>query len=82
MLASVLVIDDSASARAEIRAVLEGSGLFGRIVEAADGLAGLRMLLAEKVDAVVCDLEMPGLDGEKLLLAQRSRSRTSPTRRS
>jgi len=31
------------------------------------------MLLAETVDAVVCDLEMPGLDGEKLLRAQRSR---------
>jgi len=53
--------------------VLEGSGLFGRILEAADGLAGLRMLLAETVDAIVCDLEMPGLDGEKLLRAQRSR---------
>jgi two-component system, cell cycle response regulator len=53
--------------------VLEGSRLFGRILEAADGLAGLRMLLAESVDAVVCDLEMPGLDGEKVLRAQRSR---------
>lgn len=31
------------------------------------------MLLAEPVDAIVCDLEMPGLDGEKLLRAQRSR---------
>jgi diguanylate cyclase (GGDEF)-like protein len=72
-LVSVLVIDDSASARSEIRAVLEGSCLFGRILEAVDGLAGLRMLLAETVDAVVCDLEMPGLDGEKLLRAQRSR---------
>jgi diguanylate cyclase (GGDEF)-like protein len=53
--------------------VLEGSGLFGRILEAVDGLAGLRMLLADTVDAVVCDLEMPGLDGEKLLRAHRSR---------
>ncbi len=71
--ASVLVIDDSSAARLEIRTVLESSRLFGRILEASDGLAGLRMLLAEPVDAVICDLEMPGLDGEKLLRAQRSR---------
>jgi diguanylate cyclase (GGDEF)-like protein len=69
----VLVIDDSASARSEIRSVLEASRLFTAVLEAADGLAGLRMLLVENVDAVVCDLEMPGLDGEKLLRAQRSR---------
>jgi diguanylate cyclase (GGDEF)-like protein len=31
------------------------------------------MLLVEKLDAIVCDLEMPGLDGEKLLHAQRAR---------
>ncbi len=69
----MLVIDDSSSARLEIRAVLERSRLFARILEAVDGLAGLRMLLAEPIDAVICDLEMPGLDGEKLLRAHRSR---------
>jgi diguanylate cyclase (GGDEF)-like protein len=53
--------------------VLESSSLFTSVLEAADGLAGLRMLLVQNVDAVVCDLEMPGLDGEKLLRAQRSR---------
>lgn len=53
--------------------MLEASQLFTTVLEAADGLAGLRMLLVEDVDAVVCDLEMPGLDGEKLLRAQRSR---------
>ena len=69
----MLIIDDSDSARREIRAALESSRHFARILEASDGLAGLRMLLAESVDAVICDLEMPGLDGEKLLRAQRSR---------
>ena len=69
----MLIIDDSSSARLEIRAVLESSRLFARILEAVDGFAGLRMLLAEPIDAVICDLEMPGLDGEKLLRAQRSR---------
>ena len=57
----MLIIDDSSSARLEIRAVLESSRLFARILEAVDGFAGLRMLLAEPIDAVICDLEMPGL---------------------
>ncbi len=71
---SVLIIDDSATAREHVREVLEESGRFERILEACDGIAGLRLLLSQSVDAVICDLEMPGLDGEKLLAAQRGRS--------
>jgi len=37
------------------------------VLEAADGLSGLRLLLGEPVDVVLCDLELPGLEGEKLL---------------
>ena len=44
------------------------------MLEARDGIEGLRALLAQPVDAVICDLEMPGLDGEKLLAAQRGRT--------
>jgi diguanylate cyclase (GGDEF)-like protein len=69
-LATILVIDDSATHRAEIRATIEGSDLFDRVLEAADGLRGLKLLLAESIDVVLCDLEMPGLDGDKLLLAR------------
>lgn len=71
---SVLIIDDSPSARERLRAVLEASGRFERILEARDGIEGLRLLLSQAVEAVICDLEMPGLDGEKLLAAQRGRS--------
>jgi diguanylate cyclase (GGDEF)-like protein len=72
-MATILVIDDSGSARAAIRQALEASGRVDRILEAGDGLIGLRLLLAEEIDAVICDLEMPGLDGEKLLAARRCR---------
>ncbi|HBZ68928.1 MAG TPA: diguanylate cyclase response regulator [Deltaproteobacteria bacterium] len=71
---TILVIDDSDLQRAETRRALEPTGLFDRILEAADGLAGLRLLLAEAVDVVLCDLEMPGLDGEKLLRVRDARS--------
>jgi diguanylate cyclase (GGDEF)-like protein len=73
-LTSVLIIDDSRAAREELRRVLDESGRYERVLEARDGIEGLRVLLAQSVDAVICDLEMPGLDGEKLLAAQRGRT--------
>ena len=66
-MASILVIDDSERQRAEVRAVLESSRLFDRVIEASDGIEGLKLFLSESPDLVLCDLEMPGLDGEKLL---------------
>jgi two-component system cell cycle response regulator len=72
--AKILIIDDSNAARIALRSVLEDSDVFEVILEARDGLEGLKQLLAEPVDAVICDLEMPGLDGEKLLAAQRART--------
>ena len=69
-MATILLIDDSETHRAEIRAAIQESGLFDRVLEAGDGLRGLKLLLGEAVDVVLCDLEMPGLDGDKLLLAR------------
>lgn len=66
-MASILVIEDSETHRAEIRRVVEASGLFERVIEAGDGIRGLKLLVSEAVDVVLCDLEMPGLDGEKIL---------------
>jgi diguanylate cyclase (GGDEF)-like protein len=71
---TILLIEDSAAERADIRKVVEEAGLFDRVLEATDGLQGLRLLLAESVDVVLCDLEMPGLDGEKLLRVKESRA--------
>lgn len=66
-MATLLVIEDSAGQRAEMRDALAAGGLFDRILEAHDGIEGLKLLLRESPDLVVCDLEMPGLDGDKLL---------------
>jgi len=68
---TILVIEDSESQRGEIREALRSACLFDRIIEARDGIDGLRMMLAESPDLVLCDLEMPGLDGEKLLRMSR-----------
>ena len=66
-MSTILIIDDSAAYRAEIRKVLEDAGDFASILEASDGLVGLKILLKEQIDVVLSDLEMPVLDGEKLL---------------
>jgi two-component system cell cycle response regulator len=76
-MAAILVIEDSQAHRAEICAAIEASGLFDRIVEASDGIAGLKLLVSEPVDVVLCDLEMPGLDGEKLLRLRSSNPGTA-----
>jgi CheY-like chemotaxis protein len=65
--ATILIIDDSTTEILQIRAALEGENLFDTILEANDGYRGLKLLLAEKVDVVLCDLNLPGLNGEKLL---------------
>lgn len=66
-MATLLVIDDSDTARAEVRSALEGTNIFERVLEAADGFEGLKLLMAHPVDVVLCDLELPKLDGDKLL---------------
>jgi diguanylate cyclase (GGDEF)-like protein len=76
---AVLFIEDSAAHRAELRRTLETSGDIGQIVEAANGLAGLKALLSQPFDAVICDLEMPGFDGEKLLAAKEQRPELADT---
>lgn len=73
-MATLLVIEDSPRQRAEIRRAVEPVGLFDRILESGNGIDGLKMLLAEPVDVVLCDVEMPGLDGEKLLQVKESRA--------
>jgi two-component system cell cycle response regulator len=77
--AAVLLIEDSPAHRAELRRALETSPDVGRITEAADGLAGLKALLSQPFDAVICDLEMPSFDGEKLLAAKEQRPELGDT---
>ena len=64
---TLLLIEDSPVQRAAIREPLEQTRLFDTIYEAADGAAGLRLLMQRPYSMVVCDVEMPTLDGEKLL---------------
>lgn len=64
----VLIVDDSSAMRAFVRRVIELSGFeLSACFEAANGLEALALLKAEWVDAILTDVNMPGMDGEALL---------------
>lgn len=66
MAARVLVVDDSPSIRQAVRAAL-AQGPF-EVLEAGDGAAAYERLATETdITAVVCDINMPRLNGLELL---------------
>jgi len=64
---SVLIIDDSDTVREQIARTLREAALFEQIHQAADGIDAFKLLLAKRIDLILCDLEMPRIDGIKLL---------------
>jgi diguanylate cyclase (GGDEF)-like protein len=76
---SVLIIDDSDAVRERIIKTLESFELFTRYYEAEDGLEGFKKLLSSPVDIILCDLEMPRIDGFKFLGMMKSRPELQDT---
>ena len=74
----VLVVDDSRVIRGVVREALAEVG--AEVLEAADGAEALLQFEASKPDAVISDLQMPGVDGAKLipLLREKSAGRKVP----
>lgn len=64
MARTILLVEDEPRIRAVERAYLENAGY--RIIEAANGPAGLDAALEQNPDLVVLDLMLPGLPGEDL----------------
>ena len=60
-MATILIIDDSASMIAFLRQTLEGAGYV--VTAASDGKAGLARMRAQAFDLVITDLYMPEVDG-------------------
>lgn len=61
MAKTVMVVDDSASLRQVVGIALKGAGY--EVIEASDGRDALGKLDGRKVHLVVCDVNMPNLDG-------------------
>jgi two-component system, chemotaxis family, chemotaxis protein CheY len=70
MAKKVLIVDDSASVRQQVRMALSPAGF--ETVDAVDGLDGLAKL-AEDADIVlaICDVNMPRMNGLEMLEAAR-----------
>ena len=78
----VLITDDSPAMRSFVRRVIEISGFeLSHCYEAGDGEEALSLLHREWVDAILTDINMPGVDGEELLrrLAADEMLRSVPT---
>ena len=65
MRARVLIVDDSALARRNLRQILESADC--EVAEAEDGLSALELYFVEKPDIVLLDLVMRGMYGLDVL---------------
>jgi len=65
MPARILVIEDDGFSRDLLKYLLEMAGYV--VLEAEDGGAGLQMALTENPDLVLCDLQMPVLNGYEVV---------------
>lgn len=63
-----LIVDDFSTMRRIIRGLLKEMGCL-QADEAEDGAIALNMLRAQKFDFVVCDINMPNMNGFDLLKA-------------
>jgi two-component system, sensor histidine kinase and response regulator len=72
---NILVIDDKEEIRNLIKAVLGNFGF--KVLEAGNGQIGVQMLRDQKPDLVLCDINMPGMDGYETLDAVRESSVTA-----
>jgi len=73
---TVLVIDDDPEMRALLKDVLERAG--HRVLQEASGEQVILSLESQRVDVVILDKEMPGLNGMDLLAFLRQRWPATP----
>lgn len=57
----IMVVDDSASLRRVVSMALTGAGY--EVIEAADGQQALDSLDGGKLHLIICDVNMPNMDG-------------------
>jgi two-component system chemotaxis response regulator CheY len=61
----ILVVDDSATVRQQVSLALTQGGF--QVVEAEDGVAGLEAVAKGGVAMIICDVNMPRMNGLEML---------------
>ncbi len=74
-MARVLHIEDDPRNRLLVRKLLLAEG--HEVVDAADGIEGVRLAIAERPDLVLVDINIPGLDGYEVTLRLRTEASLS-----
>ncbi|MEM4379048.1 MAG: response regulator [Candidatus Nitrosotenuis sp.] len=65
----ILIVDDASFMRTVLKDIIKGNGLASEIIEAADGVEGVKAYQAQKPDLVTMDVNMPKADGIQALRA-------------
>lgn len=74
--ARILVVDDEEGIRDMVCDALRLSGY--QVLEAVDGSTALGVMARESVDLIICDINMPGMDGYETLTHLRERGNFTP----
>jgi len=76
---TILVVDDSRTVRMEVKAALLPQGY--EVLEAADGAEGLvKMNECENIAMIICDVNMPKMNGLEMLTEVQKNRRFSNTK--
>jgi two-component system, chemotaxis family, chemotaxis protein CheY len=67
---TILAVDDSTSVRELVSKTLSAAGY--RIIEAVDGIDGYAKATASRIDAIVTDFNMPGMNGIEFIRKYRT----------
>lgn len=75
----ILVVEDSASTRSLVRAILEEDESF-EVTEAQSGFDAMRLLPRSKYDLIITDINMPDVNGLELIhfIRRSEQYRTTP----
>lgn len=65
----ILVVDDASFMRTVLKDIIKGNGLATEIIEAGDGVEGVKAYQTQKPDLVTMDVNMPKADGIQALRA-------------
>jgi two-component system chemotaxis response regulator CheY len=69
---SFLLVEDSATVRAYVRRILQDRFPASQVSEAEDGKSAISLMKSSKVDLIVTDLQMPGMDGSSFVQVLRN----------